>query len=456
MRVASSCYTLLLVVVLLGFGFGLSKLFVLRFEAGDFYPPYSSLRSDPLGSKAFYRSLEAIPGIRVARGFSALSKQTELQGTTVLVLGETEDFFTRTGGKDLAGLQRLVGAGNRLVIGLLPRTGMKADADKKGRGAKVNGAPGKSQDGKSQDAKGQDAKGQDAKGQDAKGRDVKGQDVKGQDAKGQESGSDAEPIKSLAKQWGVTPENFADSGKGESLRVAPAGGGPDLPEKLPRHSRLFFQLTGSDWQTIYRSADQPVIVERRMGKGSIVLLADCYPLSNQALRGGAEAALLTWIIGDNRRALFDEFHLGVGDPPGMGTLLRRYHLETFFIGLFLLALLYVWKSFVPFLKVPPLRDTGRATSGKDNFTGLVNLLRRTIPREKLLASCFSEWRRSFAREYREHPEKLVQVEALLEEEALLPARRRDVPAAYRRISELLALKRTGQKPTEDYNKRTLQ
>lgn len=425
MRVASSCYIILLVVVLAGFGLGLSRLFVLRFENGDFYPPYSSLRSDPLGSKAFYRSLEAIPGIRVERGFSALSRGKELQGTTILVLGETEEFFTRSG-KELAGLQRLVSAGNRLVVGFLPRTGRKADEEKKGE-AKGKGAAGKPQD-------------------------VKGQGAKGQDAKGQVSGRDAEPEKSLAEQWGVAPENFSDTGKGESLRVAPAGGMPTLPDKIQRHSRLFFRLNGSGWQTIYRSADQPVVVERKLGKGSIVLLADCYPLSNQALREGAQATLLTWIIGENRSALFDEFHLGVGDPPGMGTLLRRYHLETFSAALFVLALLYVWKSSVPFLRDPPPSEAGVTASRKDNFTGLVNLLRRTISREKLLESCFSEWRRSFAREYRGHPEKLAQVEALLEEAAQLSPRKRDLPALYRRISGLLARKGGGRAPTEDHQR----
>ena len=34
------------------FVFGLVRLFELRFEVGDVYPAYSSLRSDPLGAMA--------------------------------------------------------------------------------------------------------------------------------------------------------------------------------------------------------------------------------------------------------------------------------------------------------------------------------------------------------------------------------------------------------------------
>jgi hypothetical protein len=42
------------------------ELFELRFERGDVYPAYSSLRADPLGAMAFYESLEKIPGLSAA------------------------------------------------------------------------------------------------------------------------------------------------------------------------------------------------------------------------------------------------------------------------------------------------------------------------------------------------------------------------------------------------------
>jgi hypothetical protein len=403
MRGAARLYTVLLVVILFSFGYGLSRLFVLRFERGDIYPAYSSLRSDPLGSKALYRSLEAIPGFQVERGFSALAKRKNLKGTTILVLGEQEDLFSRTGKKELEALQRLVVAGNRLVVGFLPRTSAyPSETEKEKREAR-------------QKSLGDKAK---------------------------PPGKDSEKGESLAEKWGVTPEIFPDTGKGISQREAPAVGDPlALPGQLPRHSRLFFKLAGSDWQTIYRSGGQPVIIERALGKGSIVLLADSYPFSNEALRGEPDASLLAWIIGASRGALFDEFHLGVGESPGMGNLLRSYHLENFFAALFLLALIYIWKSSVPFVRVLPPPESGVPTSGKDNFTGLVNLLRRNIAGDKLLEACFREWRRSFSRDFRKHPEKLFQVEALIEKEASLPPRQRDLEASYRGISELLAKKK---------------
>jgi len=67
----------LLVLSLAGFALGVIRLFQMRFDAGDIYPPYSSLRADPLGVKVFYESLQNLPGLSVSRFFQRNSK---LQG----------------------------------------------------------------------------------------------------------------------------------------------------------------------------------------------------------------------------------------------------------------------------------------------------------------------------------------------------------------------------------------
>ena len=43
---------------------GLEQVVVSPLETGDVYPPYSSLRTDPLGAKALYESLERDAGNR--------------------------------------------------------------------------------------------------------------------------------------------------------------------------------------------------------------------------------------------------------------------------------------------------------------------------------------------------------------------------------------------------------
>jgi hypothetical protein len=54
----STIRSVLLALLLIAFLSGVGHLFVLRFQTGDVYPAYSSLRSDPLGARVFYESLE--------------------------------------------------------------------------------------------------------------------------------------------------------------------------------------------------------------------------------------------------------------------------------------------------------------------------------------------------------------------------------------------------------------
>jgi hypothetical protein len=78
--------TFLLLACFAGFAFGLVALFRLRFAVGDVYPEYSSLRSDPLGTMAFYESLARMRGLSVRRDFSAADELPEGKQTAYLHL----------------------------------------------------------------------------------------------------------------------------------------------------------------------------------------------------------------------------------------------------------------------------------------------------------------------------------------------------------------------------------
>jgi len=66
-RPSNKSLTVLAIALACGFCYGLWKLYELRFAAGDIYPPYSSLRADPMGSKALYESILQLPGASAAR-----------------------------------------------------------------------------------------------------------------------------------------------------------------------------------------------------------------------------------------------------------------------------------------------------------------------------------------------------------------------------------------------------
>src|SRR5438046_9791800 len=79
-RVAIVAFVFCLIV----FSFGLVQLLRLRFEGGDVYPPYSSLRADPLGAMAFFEALERMPDLSVRRDFSANTRLPDGENTRYL------------------------------------------------------------------------------------------------------------------------------------------------------------------------------------------------------------------------------------------------------------------------------------------------------------------------------------------------------------------------------------
>ncbi len=93
---------------------GIGRLFYLRTEAGDIYPPYSSLRADPLGSRALYESLDSLNGIRAVRNYSPAGG---LQSTgAILFLGNPLNISRR----DQQDFERLANNGARVIIAFGP------------------------------------------------------------------------------------------------------------------------------------------------------------------------------------------------------------------------------------------------------------------------------------------------------------------------------------------------
>lgn len=177
-----------------------------------------------------------------------------------------------------------------------------------------------------------------------------------------------------------------------------------LPQEALFHSRLTLQSPLTGWQVIYAAQDRPVLLERRFGTGSLVLVADSSIFSNQRMKEDRQPALLAWLMGANRTVIFDESHLGVTEQGGIMALIRRFGLLPLLAVLLLLAGLYLWRASIPLAPDNSAQSAG-PTMGvtHDSFSGLVNLLRRNIPSDQLLAVCYQEWQRSFAREIKDDP-----------------------------------------------------
>src|SRR4051812_40086819 len=110
--------SLLLAVALAGGALlGFSRLFSLRFEAGDIYPAYSSLRSDPLGCKVLHDSLREVPGLTVQRNFETSPKLRAPAACTVYYPGMATWEWSI---EEIKKMEAQASDGARVVVTFLP------------------------------------------------------------------------------------------------------------------------------------------------------------------------------------------------------------------------------------------------------------------------------------------------------------------------------------------------
>jgi hypothetical protein len=359
------------VVCALVFAGGLFQLPRLRFEGGDVYPPYSSLRSDPLGTMALYEALARLPGLMVQRDFTANTSLPGGRNTTYLHLGARLSDWTWVDENEFRVIEDFVTAGGRLVITFFPENTSRASfpghqdeaADKSGR---------------------------------------KEADQKAPPSKPNKRRT-APPLpdrirkkSSVADRWGISigfRELAPGTNKVESTtverQVALA-----LPENLEWHSGVLFTNLSSKWQTIYARGTNPVLVERKLGAGSVVMAGDSFLLSNEALVNQRQPELLSWLVGPSQDIVFDEAHFGILQTQGVATLLRKYHLYAVVGALLLLAILFIWKNAFSFVPPLPTIQAQPFVAGRETSAGFINLLRRNISSRDLLQVCFAQWKKS--------------------------------------------------------------
>jgi len=338
-----------------GFLLGLWELYELRFNAGDIYPAYSSLRADPLGTKALYESLRHIPGISADRNYLDLPSLPK-GPSTILFLGDNPLRFASMAEEQVKQLESLAASGARVVIAMQPVNRLREQ-----KNPEVKSAVGPSP---------------------------------------------------LEKRWRI---RF-----GYITRPAEESEEGDIAN--PKLSALYFR---DGEKVVYR-------LERPFGTGAVVLIANCYPLSNEALAGDRNIALIAWALGSNHKVIFDEHHLGLAETGGVVTLARKYHLEGLAVMLLVLLALFIWKNSSGLLPPRPVQDAGDdSVAAKDASSGLANLLRRNIPVKALMKTCLDEWEGS------RHGGKFYS-QAKIEQVRSLARREGDAVDTYRKLSRILS------------------
>jgi hypothetical protein len=247
-------------------------------------------------------------------------------------------------------------------------------------------------------------------------------------------------LETLKEHWGVEfgyrRLDVSDTDSYEPDEAENHSGLP-LPEYLAWHSATVFTNLDNSWRTIYARGTNPVVIERRFGRGSVVMATDSYFLSNEAMRKDRHADLLAWFVGPNRHVIFDEAHHGIMDTSGVATLIRNYRLHGLAAGLLVLAALFIWKNSLSL--VPPHADekSENYVAGKDATAGFVNLLRRNVPARDVLSVCFAEWTKSLYQGRYYTISAVSEAQAVMEAELKRSLRERDSVKAYQTICRIL-------------------
>ena len=403
-----------LILLLAALLIGLIHLFMLRFQAGDIYPAYSSLRSDPLGTRIFYDSLSKFDDIELRRNYRLLHLLELQADTAFFYLGAqipASDSIPRKASQEL---DRLTQSGGRLIISYLPVN--KKNDEKSCSDNHIDGDDG-------------------SKGQ------VAGVPQDQNQASQQNSGTAPQPapdnskdrcdlqgdpeknMVSIKEHWGF---GFAYrdyqplGGEDQKYLVLEARSSrPNLPAAISWHTSLYFELFDDSWQTLYTVDQKPVVIERPLGQGTIVLCADSYFISNEALRSERHPQLLVWLLGGHSNIMFDESHFGIYKSPGIANMLRHYRFHWFIGALFLVALLFVWQNATYF--VPPHENNssngGEIVSEKNYTQGLNALLRSNMKAQTILPVCVREWERTFKKDRRIRPNDIEQMKRILQTES---------------------------------------
>ena len=110
--------TALGVVFVVGFVEILGK----RFAEGGIYPHYASFRSDPMGTSAFFETLQSLVGVEVTRNIEGLDTIEGLDNkTVVLLLGLPRESLDSLRVPEDSALMKAVKAGARIVVTINPQ-----------------------------------------------------------------------------------------------------------------------------------------------------------------------------------------------------------------------------------------------------------------------------------------------------------------------------------------------
>lgn len=434
-------------VILLTVGF--VTILEKRFAEGGIYPHYASFRADPLGTSVLFESLEVMEGVQARRNITHLNAIKGLEAdSALLLLGYPRESFENLRAPENSPVLEAVEKGARLVItmnpGLVPEVFRPEEDDWVERRKKLR-----------DEASRKKIKGE-RQGQKSKSKE-RGVDKNKDRDEGEDGAEEKDELERLEEQVvSMEGPRFTDKFEFEIAGLEaferPERGwktrvGDFYRESLssgdaPRwRSQYRLKPDGKAWREVLCVKKEPVVIERQWGKGTIVFATDSFFASNEALHESRDAGFLVWLIGGKSDVVFDETIHGTRETGGAMKLIRRYRLHGFFVGMLIFVALWAWRSASTLAPGSDLMDrglisNGGAVSGEYSRSGLVRLLRRSVPGKEVLRCCFRVWQESQHRPL--SADASAQVESILRESETKPV---TTLSGFYKISELIARRR---------------
>ena len=393
------------------FCYGVVHLLLMRFAVGDVYPPYSSLRSDPVGTEVLHDSLQVLPGLRVERLLDTIDDAAIPVRSLILFLSVSPNGLPKgLAPRQVDALDHAVVTGAHAFLSFVPprrktRTSSRkpttAEPDENGNKKTDSGTP--------------------------------------EDCP--TCGLAERPV-DLLRRWHVALFRVSGPHDAQAARpVSRQSGNAPLPSSLPWRGTHAFTDLGDEWRTIYATENgDPVLISRKFGSGRLSLATDAYVLSNEALLLDRQPGFLAWLVGNSAAVFFDETHFGIFTQPGVMTFVRGHRLHFALIALSGLAALFIWRATTSL--VPPYGEESVSQlgirSGKDSATALTNLVKRSLSPLDALEQCVVEFEKTLGRRAHDWSEKLAAARKLIQDERSRAARKRDPVACYNAIQHLFS------------------
>lgn len=351
-----------------------------RRVARDLYPMYSSLRADPMGTRAFHDALAAVPGQQVDRWVRPVDKLPALPPRTIIFAGAWSHGWTSLSSETFNAIDGAARDGSRVVILF--------------RGEKNQSIK------EAEELEELQRKWRESGEESERRKDGRNPQRKRSDPVTERDPDAAKRIVDpatkqieLGREWGFSLGHDLKNDETETPALRATDAPAALPAMLRWGSDRHLEFNpGMGWRTLYRRGKHTVLAEMPLGRGTVVLATETYFLSNEAMQRDRATPLLSWLVGGNPRVLFVESHLGVEENPGVAALARRYGLAPAAALGMLLAGLFFWRRAALF--VPPDAESGHVTLDYQPTAGLAALLRRALPVAQVVTTGLAEWRKT--------------------------------------------------------------